>query len=129
MARRTNKEDLARIGDLVRRHRAAARLSMEALAARAPMSPVTWRRVEEHQTVRPATYAGVEAAFGWQEVAIDRYLQTGVEPPVAEPRPIPDLQSAIDDVLAADISDDRKVWLIRALREVEEIRRHRGSAA
>lgn len=44
------------------------------------MSPMTWRRVEEAQSVRDLTYSGVEHALGWPSGSIRSYLAGGDEP-------------------------------------------------
>lgn len=130
MPSRWNQEDRARIAKLVRAHRGALRLGVDAIAERAPMSPVTWGRVEAGEAARVATYAGVEAAFGWPLGTIARYVDNGEEPPEPGKQPTPPpavdtrhaMQANIDLVLASDLPDARKLHLIRALREVETLR-------
>lgn len=73
-----SKERVA-IGNLVRKYR--GRQSQEAMAAKAPMSPVTWSKVEAGEAVRWNTYAGIEDAFGWPKNSIAEFMETGKEPP------------------------------------------------
>ena len=133
MPKRWSPDDRAKIAKLVQRHRGALRLSIDSMAERASMSPVTWGRVEAGDTVRVATYAGVEAAFGWPLGTIARYVEVGNEPPEAGERPQRPavdtrhpLQAQIDLVLASDLPDARKVHLIQALREVETLQEAAG---
>ncbi|OKI52879.1 hypothetical protein A6A27_08300 [Micromonospora sp. CB01531] len=109
-------EERAAIGALVRRRRAAERISQEAMAGRAPMSAVTWGRVEDGKAVRVGTYAGVEAAFGWPLGSLTRYVETGEEPPEASVEPQLQGGDLVGTVLDSSYPDAVKVLLVKALR-------------
>ncbi|MEU5950355.1 helix-turn-helix domain-containing protein [Micromonospora sp. NPDC047465] len=109
-------DERAAIGDLVRRRRAAQRVSQEAMAGRAPMSAVTWGRVEDGKSVRIGTYAGVEAAFGWPLGSLTRYAETREEPPDADVEPVHRPGGMEKGVLESNYPDAVKVLLIKALR-------------
>ncbi|WP_141684523.1 hypothetical protein [Micromonospora sediminicola] len=109
------EDDRAAIGKLVERHRAALRLAVETVAARAPMSAVTWTRVEKGLPVRLGTYGGVETAFGWAPGAVLRFLDTGEDPQDVQPAPrVP--RDLVQEVLDLDCKDAVKVLLVRAVR-------------
>lgn len=72
-----------RLGQLVALRRDALHLSKEAAARAAGVSPITWGRIEEGDTVRTDSAARVEAALKWPPGTIRRFLAgEGVEPPV-----------------------------------------------
>lgn len=66
-----NDKQRATVGEAVRRARTGRGLSIQHVAARAPMSAVTWGKVESGQPVRLATYYAVERAVGWKPGTID----------------------------------------------------------
>lgn len=63
-----------KLGETVTRIRRRRRLSVDAAAARAPMSATTWQRVEEGKSVRTLTYRGVEEVLGLQRGILDEIL-------------------------------------------------------
>ncbi|WP_091444822.1 hypothetical protein [Micromonospora yangpuensis] len=115
-------EQRAAIAALVVTHRAAQRASLEAMAARASMSPVTWKRVEDGKGVQVSTYTGVEAAFGWPAGTIREVADGGKGPdpgqsPV-EPRRHHDL---VATVLDGPYPDAVKVLLVKAARAADPV--------
>ncbi|MEE6259149.1 helix-turn-helix transcriptional regulator [Plantactinospora sonchi] len=101
-----------RLGQLVRQARHQAGETIDGVAARAKMSPVTWRNVEAGVRVKSFSLGKVEKALGWQPGAIEDYLATGEEP--GGPGRSEEL---IDWVLGLDRPDSLKVIIIRALRQ------------
>jgi transcriptional regulator with XRE-family HTH domain len=71
---------LASLAELVRDARTNLGMSIDAAAERAPMSPVTWSKVESGKPVTKSTYAGVERSLSWAPGSIDLYLRTGADP-------------------------------------------------
>ncbi|MFI8300048.1 helix-turn-helix domain-containing protein [Streptomyces nigra] len=57
--------DLARLAQRVKAHRLELYRSRLAAADAAGISKDTWRRVEEGEEVRDATYAKIDKALGW----------------------------------------------------------------
>lgn len=83
-----DQERLRALGKRVRRRREARGLTIDEAAGLAPMSPVTWARVEHGKRVRGLAYGAVDDVLGWQEGACYAYLATGDEPtPVVERDP------------------------------------------
>ncbi|MEO3742483.1 helix-turn-helix transcriptional regulator [Plantactinospora sp. B5E13] len=101
-----------RLGQLVRQARHQAGETIEGLAARAKMSPVTWRNVESGARVKVFSLGKVEKVLGWQPGTIEDYLATGEEPGGSGRS-----EELIDWVLALDRPDSLKVIIIRALRQ------------
>lgn len=101
-------ERLADLARFVQRVRVSARLSVDGAAAKAPMSAVTWTKVERGEPVRSLTYAGVERVLGWPQGAIDAYLDEGAMPP------------GVEAELARQPQDDGEQRLLAKLDQVAE---------
>jgi transcriptional regulator with XRE-family HTH domain len=102
----------SRLGQLVRLARRQTGETIDEAAARAGMSPVTWRNVEAGVRVKSFSLGKVERALGWYPGAVEHFLATG-----EEPSPSRRTDELIDWVLGLDRPDSLKVIIIRALRQ------------
>jgi transcriptional regulator with XRE-family HTH domain len=118
----------SRLGQLVRLARRQTGETIDEVAARAKMSPVTWRNVEAGIRVKAFSLGKVERALGWHPGAIEHFLATG-----EEPSPSRHTDELIDWVLDLDRPDSLKVIIIRALRQggdpIDAILRSSASSA
>jgi hypothetical protein len=92
---------LERLAAHVTARRAALRLSKDGAAAKAQISRITWRKVEDARPVRDTMYAAVEDALDWKPGSVAAVL-AGDEPTLAtEPRdePDPDAVASAQQVL------------------------------
>lgn len=128
------------LGELIRRARGATGDTIDQAAARAPMSPETWRKAEAGARVKPFSLAAIERVLGWAPGAAGRFLDSGEQPATTAvdvglvlrlDRPdvvkvglIEAIKAGIDPIdaiLAMDLSATDKVNLIAAYREAQAL--------
>lgn len=81
--------DYARLAKAVERRRTALNLSIKAAATLAPMSPITWTRVENGQHVRGLTYAGIDRVLRWEPGSASDVLAGGQVTLLPDEQPTP----------------------------------------
>lgn len=104
-------KDRQRLGDQVRRARGSVPLT-EA-AARAQVSPTTWRGVENGTaaTVRATTYRSIEQVLGWESGSVTRILEGGEPTPLAGAPHAPSAGSVeVDHIVAWENELIDEVW-------------------
>jgi hypothetical protein len=97
----TDGPDLARLAELVAARRAKLRLSKDGAAAKARISRITWRKVEDGRAVRDTMYAAAEEALEWEPGSVAAILRGG-EPTVVTdsgPQADPDKVTSATEVL------------------------------
>ena len=78
---------LERLATLVIKRRTELRLGVEPAAKAGGISKDTWKRVEGGQRVWDRSFAGIEAALGWEPGSCRRILDGGDPTPVGQPSP------------------------------------------
>lgn len=119
-------EGRAALGRAVKRGREARRLSIDNAADAAPMSPVTWSKVERGERVRGLTYAGIEKVLGWAPGSVDRIFDGG-EPIVLQNVPTPgrlpadfNLRNEYRHIRDLTVSCETKLGLLGEIIEMYE---------
>lgn len=132
-------DGLSQLGAAVRTTRVALGLTIDSAAESAPMSAVTWGRVERGLPVRGLTYASIERVLGWRpgtaaaimrgEVSEDAAVQSaqasteGRAPGVARidddarRQELARDDALIESIWASDLPDDDKLDLVRIVLE------------
>ncbi|MFI9591091.1 helix-turn-helix domain-containing protein [Nonomuraea sp. NPDC052265] len=103
--------DHARLAAAVKTRRQALGLSIKKAARLAPMSPITWTRVEEALRVRELTYAGVDRVLGWEQNTAATILYGDALSPARYPDN-PVLQH-LWDVPDPELSDEQRLSLVQ----------------
>lgn len=113
----TAEDQRLRLAYLVADRRKALGMSKEAAARVAEISRITWRKVENGESVRDITYAAVDRALNWTSGSAEAALDGGT----------PRVQS---DVVEADvILTDHEAGSVRLVgRLLEAIRAEYGEA-
>lgn len=108
------------VGAQVRLVRQAMGITIDQAAEAAPMSPVTWRSIENGNKVKSFSYAGAERVLAWEAGSIEQYIVSGFSkiPGVdgAYERGAFRTDGLIDAVLQLDRADATKVALIKVTR-------------
>lgn len=113
----TAEDPRLRLAYLVADRRKALGMSKEAAARVAEISRITWRKVENGESVRDVTYASVDRALGWVSGGAESVLSGGT------PRVRSDIPE-VDVVLT-----DHEAGSVRlAARMLEAIRAEYGEA-
>lgn len=119
-------EGRARLGRAVKSRREQRRLSIDNAADAAPMSPVTWSKVERGERVRGLTYAGIEKVLGWLPGSVETVLDGG-EPAAVQSEQAPgrlpagfNLREEFRRIRGLTVSCETKLALIGEIIELYE---------
>lgn len=107
------QERLNELGELVKDRREALGLTIDQASELAPMSPVTWSRVEAGRSVRGLTYGAVDDVLGWAENSCTRFIKIRREPAARAALLATTAEPGGDLEAAEDVAEQLQAWLER----------------